>query len=72
MSIGSCMELGNLLLQGKNPSGAPTRMKVPMRSKEAEQSVVVMKTAKAEGAKRLHHTALFAGQPLANLDSSAG
>ncbi len=66
------MELGNLLLQGKNPSGAPMRMKVPMRSKEAGQSVVVMKTAKADGAKRLHCTALFAGQPRVNLDLNAG
>jgi hypothetical protein len=57
------MELGNLLLQGKNSSGAPTRMKVPMRGKEAEQSVVAMNSAKAEGAKRLYCTALIAGQP---------
>lgn len=65
------MELGNLLLRGKNPSGAPTRMKVPMRSKEAEHSVVVMKSAKADEAKRMYRTALFAGQPHVNLDTSA-
>lgn len=46
-------------------------MNVPMRSKEAEHSVVVMKSAKAEGAKRMYRIALFAEQPRVNLDTSA-
>jgi hypothetical protein len=38
---GFCVERGNLRLrcQGRNPSGGPTRVRVPMRSLGAEQPV---------------------------------
>lgn len=44
-SSGSCMEAGNLSsrCKGRNPSGGPTRVRVPMRGTGAESSVVAMK-----------------------------
>ena len=44
---GSRVERGNLLprCQGRNPSGGPTRMRVPRRSGGTEQPVLAMKSA---------------------------
>ena len=62
---GSCREHGNLSsrCQGKATSGSTTRVIVPMRSTGVDQLVVVMKFAKANGAKGLNHSVRFMRQP---------
>ncbi len=49
--------------KGENPSGGPTRMRVPMRGTVAEQSVLAMKVRNGIRAKGLHYPALLKGQP---------
>ena len=63
---GSCREHGNLSFrcQGKATSGSTTRVIVPMRSTGVDQLVVVMKFAKANGAKGLNHSVRFMRQPI--------
>jgi hypothetical protein len=60
---GSCVERGNLSLrcQGRNSSGSPIRVRVPMRSTGAEQPVVVMKSRNGDGVKGLHCPAIIDG-----------
>ena len=51
-------------MKGKVKDGRPIEMKVPRQDTGAEQSVVAMKSAKADEAKGLRYPALVAGQPL--------
>ena len=62
---GFCREHGNLSFrcEGRLSSGRPIRDRVPMLSTGADQSVVVMKFAKANGAKGLNHSVRFMRQP---------
>ena len=61
---GFCREHGNLSFRyrGKATSGSITRVIVPMRSTGADQLVVVMKFAKANGAKGLNDSVLISSQ----------
>ena len=59
-NVGTC----SLDVKGKVGDGRPIEMKVPRRDTGAEQSVVAMKSAKADVAKGLRYPALVAGQPL--------
>ena len=61
---GFCREHGNLSFRyrGKATSGSTTRVIVPMRSTGADQLVVVMKFAKANGAKGLNDSVLISSQ----------
>ena len=61
---GSCVERGNLSprCEGRNSSGGPTRVRVPMRGTGAEQPVVAVKSMKVDGAKGLYDLVLFYGQ----------
>jgi len=58
-------ERGNLSsrCEGINPSGGPTRVRVPMRGTGADQPVLVKKSRNWDGAKGLDHPALPFGQP---------
>ena len=62
---GFCREHGNLSFrcEGRLSSGRPIRDRVPMLSTGADQLVVVMKFAKANGAKGLNHSVRFMRQP---------
>ncbi len=64
--LGFRAERGNLSVrcEGRSPSGSPARARVPMRATGAEQLVVAMKFAKANGAKGLRHLDLVVGQPV--------
>ena len=61
---GFCREHGNLSFRyrGKATSGSTTRVIVPMRSTGADQLVVVMKFAKANGAKGLNDSVFILSQ----------
>ena len=62
---GFCREHGNLSFrcEGRLSSGRPIRDRAPVLSTGADQSVVVMKFAKANGAKGLNHSVRFMRQP---------
>ena len=62
---GSCTERGNLSsrCEGRNPSGRPTRVRVPMRDTGADQPVVATKSRNGDGAKGLDRPAEPTGQP---------
>jgi len=49
--------------KGEVEDGGPIQTRVPKQDTGAEQFVVVMKSAKADGTKGLHYLALAAGQP---------
>ena len=63
---GFCREHGNLSFrcEGRLSSGSPIRDRVPTLGTGADQSVVVMKFAKANGAKGLNHSVRFMRQPI--------
>ena len=58
-NVGTC----SLDVKGEVEAGGPSEMRVPKQDTGAEQSVLATKSAKADGAKGLHHLALVAGQP---------
>jgi len=58
-NVGTCRLDG----KGRNSSGGPARMRVPMRGTGTEQPIVATKSAKADGAKGLCYPAEIADQP---------
>ncbi len=48
--------------EGRNPSGSPTRMRVPMRGTGADQPVRALKAGNAAGAKGLGQMVVFLAQ----------
>ena len=61
---GFCREHGNLSFrcEGRLSSGRPIRDRVPMLSTGADQPIVVMKFAKANGAKGLNDSVFILSQ----------
>ena len=62
---GSLAQRGNLSFrcEGRNPSGGPTRMRVPMRNTGTDRLVVAMKDGNAFFAKGADYPARFGDQP---------
>ena len=63
-NVGTC----SLDVKGEVEGGGPIQTRVLRQDTGTEQLVLVMKFAKADGAKGLHHLALVAGQPMQRED----